>query len=178
MILQPDAALQGQVCWHAGQMSISAQVQGACGKPSLPCREDLYHLEGASRQLGMEDFRKVLETFRPSGQHSQEYREEQANSGQVRQHDQADRTHILCARRSHTGHGLIRSRQHLEAQGLGLCVGCSLDVWEGLHSANFEWPMCCCPFRGIGCHICLWTAFRAALVCCCLETHPWAGFPC
>lgn len=32
----------------------------------------------------MGDFRKVLETFRPSGQHSQEYRQEQANTGQAR----------------------------------------------------------------------------------------------
>lgn len=31
----------------------------------------------------MRDFRKVLETFRPSGQHSQEYRQEQANTGQA-----------------------------------------------------------------------------------------------
>ena len=31
----------------------------------------------------MQDFRKTLETFRPSGQHSQEYRQEQANTGQV-----------------------------------------------------------------------------------------------
>jgi hypothetical protein len=31
----------------------------------------------------MSDFRKVLETFRPSGQHSQEYRQEQANTGQA-----------------------------------------------------------------------------------------------
>ena len=52
----------------------------------MPCREDLYYLERASRQVSMADFRKVLETFRPSGQHSQEYREEQANSGQVRGH--------------------------------------------------------------------------------------------
>ena len=49
----------------------------------MPCREDLYYLERASRQVSVADFRKVLETFRPSGQHSQEYREEQANSGQV-----------------------------------------------------------------------------------------------
>ncbi|CAL5228726.1 g11911 [Coccomyxa viridis] len=45
--------------------------------------EDLHYLDRASRQVSMADFRKVLETFRPSGQHSQEYREEQANSGQV-----------------------------------------------------------------------------------------------
>ncbi len=44
----------------------------------------MYFIERASRTVGMEDFRKVLETFRPSGQHSQEYREEQANNGQVR----------------------------------------------------------------------------------------------
>lgn len=44
----------------------------------------MYFIERASRTVGMDDFRKVLETFRPSGQHSQEYREEQANNGQVR----------------------------------------------------------------------------------------------
>ena len=37
----------------------------------------------ASRPVMMQDFRKTLETFRPSGQHSQEYRQEQANTGQV-----------------------------------------------------------------------------------------------
>lgn len=34
--------------------------------------------------MQMRDFRKTLETFRPSGQHAQEYRQEQANNGQVR----------------------------------------------------------------------------------------------
>ena len=48
------------------------------------CREDLQFLPAASRQVDMGDFRKVLETFRPSGQHSQEYRQEQANTGQAR----------------------------------------------------------------------------------------------
>ena len=47
------------------------------------CREDLQFLPNASRQVDMGDFRKVLETFRPSGQHSQEYRQEQANTGQA-----------------------------------------------------------------------------------------------
>ena len=48
------------------------------------CREDLHYLERPSRQVSLEDFRKVLETFRPSGDHAQEYREEQANAGQAR----------------------------------------------------------------------------------------------
>ena len=50
------------------------------------CREDLHYLERPSRQVSLEDFRKVLETFRPSGDHAQEYREEQANAGQVRRY--------------------------------------------------------------------------------------------
>ena len=53
----------------------------------------------ASRPVMMQDFRKTLETFRPSGQHSQEYRQEQANTGQV----------YLASRRSwylHQGNGL------------------------------------------------------------------------
>ncbi len=58
----------------------------------------MHYLEQASRQVSMDDFRKVLETFRPSGQHSQEYRQEQADSGQVCMHHCAPKSPRDCRR--------------------------------------------------------------------------------
>ena len=37
-----------------------------------------------ARPLALADFERVLESFRPSGVHAQEYRQQQASNGQVR----------------------------------------------------------------------------------------------
>ncbi len=37
-----------------------------------------------ARPLALRDFERVLESFRPSGVHAQEYRQQQASNGQVR----------------------------------------------------------------------------------------------